>query len=253
MEISKSKISRLASLSSRKMRRKYGMFLVEGTKCVIDTLESFDLEILCATEGWIENNSSLTERYADRVFTAKEQDLRKISAMQSVPEAVAAFRIPDNADADNPEIDETELYLLLDDIQDPGNMGTIIRTADWFGIRTVFASKGTVDIYNSKCVQATMGSLSRVKVVYTDLSGLIEENPQIPVYGTLLDGKNIFTESHGKSGFIVFGNEGNGISQELRKRISKPLLIPPYDPASHGESLNVAASVAIVLSVFRNG
>jgi len=251
MEISKSKINKLSSLSSRKMRLKHGLFLVEGHKSVIDTLGVFNLSILCATDKWIAENKALAEAYGNSIVSCNEYEMRKISSLQSLPEVVAAYRLP--SPTDSVTIDEKELYLMLDDIQDPGNMGTIIRTADWFGIKTVLASPGCVDIYNSKCIQATMGSLARVKVIYTDLKDIILSYASMPVYGTLLEGDNIYDSKISGNGFLIFGNEGNGISPVLRELITCPLLIPPYNPESHGDSLNVAASAAIVLSIFRHG
>ena len=137
-------------------------------------------------------------------------------------------------------------------IQDPGNLGTIMRTAHWFGIDRIYASRDTVDIFNPKTVQSTMGSLGRVEIVYCDLGELMDKNPDMPVYGTLLDGKNIYKATLGEHGFIIMGNEGKGISESLRKRITSPLLIPPYDYSNHSESLNVAIATAVTLSQFRS-
>ena len=142
---------------------------------------------------------------------------------------------------------------LLDGVQDPGNLGTIIRTADWFGIDTIFASSTTVDVFNPKTVQSTMGSLSRVNVFYTDLTALLASHRDMPSYGTFLNGKDTYKYKTENRGFLIMGNEGNGISDEVRKLVAHPLFIPPYNPDAHGESLNVAIATAIALSNFRFG
>ena len=147
-----------------------------------------------------------------------------------------------------PTLEKNKLYLLLDEIQDPGNLGTIIRTCDWFGIYDIFASPNTVDVYSPKVVQATMGSLSRVKVHYLDLVKLLETNQDFKVIGTLLDGKPLYEEKNVKEAFLIMGNEGKGISEELKKYIDIPLTIPPVNPVNHPDSLNVSIATAIVLS-----
>ena len=151
------------------------------------------------------------------------------------------------------DIDEnlvaSSLNIVLDNIQDPGNLGTIIRLADWFGIRDIFASKTSVDVYNHKVVQATMGAIARVKVHYGDLEALFEKYPDLTVYGTFLDGKNIYTSELGKQGFVVFGNEGQGIGAKVAKHVDSRLLIPKAKTAG-SESLNVGVAAAITISEF---
>lgn len=250
MEISKSKISLFSSLSTKKMRQKHRLFIVEGEKSVVDSIGSFDVVWICATTEWIGKHDKLIIQFEDKIYEVSESEMRKISSLHTAPEVLAILRLPEqNTEI---EINQNELYLMLDGIQDPGNMGTIIRTADWFGINTIIASPTCVDIYNTKCIQSTMGSLARVNVVYKCLSEVIDSQPDMPVYGTLLTGKNIYHTKLGNNGFIIFGNEGNGISEELRGKITTPLLIPPYNPHSHAESLNVASAVAVTLSIFRN-
>lgn len=251
MELSKTKSAIYSSLSSKKMRQKHGLFLAEGEKCALDTLGAFELEALIATEEWLKRNFRLVDKYSDKILTSTPSLINKITTLVSPPEVMAVFNIP-NDDVSTINIANNKMYLMLDGIQDPGNLGTIIRTADWFGIDTIIASKDTVDVYNPKVVQSTMGSLKRMKVVYTDLTDVILFNPSMPVYGMLLDGKNIYkTKLDSTHGFIIMGNEGNGISEDLRKRITHPLLIPPYDSKNHPESLNVAIATAITLSFFR--
>lgn len=251
MELSKTKTSQLSSLSSKKMRDKYGLFIAEGNKCVADMLGAFPLDCIVATEEWQECHKDIVENIGEKILTASTDIIRKISSMVTPPEVLAAFKIPDDRGPEFQSLDRRKLYLLLDGIQDPGNLGTIIRTADWFGIDTIFASKNTVDLFNPKVVQSTMGSLHRVKVFYCDLSHLILECGDMPVYGTLLDGENIFSSSLENHGFLIMGNEGQGISDRVRMLIDRPLLIPPYCSEKHAESLNVAIATAIALSMFR--
>lgn len=250
MELSKTKSAIYSSLSSKKMRQKHGLFLAEGEKCALDTLGAFDLETLIATDQWIARNNRIAAQYPGKISTASPSAINKITTLVSPPDVIAVFRLPDDDSTIN--IADDKLYLMLDGIQDPGNLGTVIRTADWFGIDTIIASKDTVDLYNPKVVQSTMGSLKRVRVLYANLESVISSNPEMPVYGMLLEGKNIYeTKLDSSHGFIVMGNEGNGISDEVRKKITQPLLIPPYNPDSHPESLNVAIATAITLSLFR--
>lgn len=251
MELSKTKTSLYSSLSAKKMRQKHGLFLAEGEKCALDTLGAFPLECLVVTKEWLEGNRRLMADCSDRVAVASADSIRKITTLVSPPEVIAVFRLPDENGA-GVEIDKDKLYLMLDGVQDPGNLGTIIRTADWFGIDTIIASKDTADVFNPKVVQSTMGSLKRVRVVYADLIEILELNGKMPVYGLLLDGESIYrSEYNHKGGFIVMGNEGNGISPSIRKMVTHKLLIPPYDKERHPESLNVAVATAITLSWFR--
>ncbi len=251
MELSKAKIELYASLSSKKMRQKHGLFLVEGEKCVRDTLGRFPLECLIMAKELLEQDIDLANDYPDKLRLVSNSVIGKISSLSTPPRLIAVFQLPEE-DNDIPSIDAKKLYLVLDGIQDPGNLGTIIRTADWFGIDTIFASLNTVDVYNPKVVQATMGSLKRVKVIYADLTKIIRKELNMPVYGMLLDGRNLYSSRDIKGGgFIIMGNEGNGISPDIRALITRPLLIPPYYPTQHPESLNVAIATAVTLSWFR--
>ncbi|MDO5446952.1 MAG: RNA methyltransferase [Prevotellaceae bacterium] len=223
--ISKAKIKLIKSLEYKKYRDKEGLFIAEGHKVVEEMKKAY----------------RCIETYDE------EDDVRKITFLQHPQGVVGIFEKPE-LDIDITSIDNTKLYLALDKIQDPGNLGTIIRVADWFGIDTIFCSADTVDCWSPKVVQATMGSLARVKVVYCDLSELID-NCNIPVFGTFLDGHNIYNEQLPANGIIVMGNEGNGISEALRSKISHRLLIPATRAGA--ESLNVAVATAITLSEFR--
>ena len=223
MELSKTKTGVYSSLSSARMRRRHGLFIVEGEKSVRDTLGHFELECLICLKGC----GDFPDVPADKVREASEADMKKISGLQTVPPVGAVNRQ-----------------------QDTGNLGTIVRTCHWFGIRRIFASRDTADVFNPKCVQSTMGSIAKVEVTYCDLPALFRENPSMPVYGLLLAGKDIFRAETGDCGFIVMGNEGNGISPEVRSHVTSPLLIPPAT-ADHAESLNVAVATAITLARFR--
>lgn len=251
MELSKTKAAIYSSLSSKKMRLKHRLFLAEGEKCALDTLGEYPLECLIASEEWLGHNHTLAGQYPDKIATATQTMIKKITTLVSPPDVIAVFKMPDT-ESEPINVDGDKLYLMLDGIQDPGNLGTIIRTADWFGVDTIFASKDTVDVFNPKVVQSTMGSLKRVRIHYTDLESIIDSNPGMPVYGMLLNGKNIYdTKIDASKGFIVMGNEGNGISETLREKINNPLLIPPYNADKHPESLNVAVATAVTLSLFR--
>ncbi len=250
MELSKSKQSIYSQLSKRKMRERYGLFLVEGYKSVGDTIGLFEIEAVIAVTGTMIPDNW---KCAGKIFEVTPATIKKISSLSTPPEVVAIFHIPDNNSQHNiPGPDQNKLYLLLDGIQDPGNMGTIVRTAHWFGIDRIYASKDTVDIYNPKTIQSTMGSLGKVEVIYCDLAALISSCPEFPVYGTLLEGENIYKATLKEHGFIIMGNEGNGISERLRLLVSSPLLIPPYHNENHPESLNVAIATAVTLSQFRS-
>ncbi len=264
IELSKTRIGVLATLGRRKMRNKHGLFLVEGAKSVRDIADSEKfaekINYLVATPESMDSALEIAERIAKRntghpeVFVASQDDMKKISSLSTAPDLLAVCYLPERKSQE--EILSSPLspglYLLLDDIQDPGNLGTIIRTAHWFGIKHIYASPSTVDIFNPKTIQSSMGSLGSVEVDYIELGELMNANPGIPVVGLLLDGENIFRTDLPASAFIVMGNEGNGISHLLREKITLPLTIPPFDPQDHSESLNVAIATAITLAQFRN-
>lgn len=249
MELSKARQSIYSQLSKRKMRDRHNLFVVEGRKSVEDTIGVFKAEAVITIdcdlvpESW--GCSGILQEVSRPV-------MEKISSLSTAPDVIAVYRIPEGFYDNVPDPCEGKLYLLLDGIQDPGNLGTIMRTAHWFGIDRIYASRDTVDIFNPKTIQSTMGSLGRVEIIYCDLAELVEKNPDMPVYGTLLDGENIYKATLGEHGFIIMGNEGKGISESLRKRITSPLLIPPYDYSNHSESLNVAIATAVTLSQFRS-
>ncbi|MCH5238921.1 MAG: RNA methyltransferase [Muribaculaceae bacterium] len=244
--LSKAKLKELKSLSSKKERDSRGLFLAEGHKCVVDMLEHFRLFNLICTPAWIEAHPSEAEKYYDRILTTDKRGMEIISSLNSLPDVIAVFCKPEGL-TQIPKVDDKKLYLLLDEIQDPGNLGTIIRTCDWFGIYQIFASTTTVDAFNAKVVQASMGSLSRVSVEYLDLEALIDKNPEIKVIGTLLDGVSLKEVKNIDAGFLLMGNEGKGISEALKRRINVPVTIMPSNPFQHPDSLNVAIATAIAL------
>lgn len=247
--ISKSLLKLINSLEQRKFRKETGLFVAEGGKTVQDLL---DLGLACtniiATEEWLKShkiNTTVT------ITVVSEDEMKKASFLRT-PQGILALFKQQIHEADLTAL-EHELCLGLDNIQDPGNMGTIIRIADWFGIKNIYCSNGTVDIYNPKTVQATMGAIGRVKVHYTDLPQLITSlNNRAPVYGTFLDGENIYSRPLSDKGLIIMGNEGNGISSECEKHIKERLLIPNYPAGCKtSESLNVSVATAIICSEFR--
>lgn len=252
MRISKTKLSAYAALDRKKMRDRSGLFRAEGVKCVEELLKRFDIESIVCCGG------DVVRRFAEKtdirlVLEADESEIRKLSSLSTPSTVVGIFRM-DNEFRNLAEIAaEDSPALLLDGIQDPGNLGTIIRTCDWFGIRHIFASRETADFYNPKVVQSTMGSLARTDIIYCDLVELVRlygDNKRI--FGTFMEGSSIYHTDFGRSPWIVMGNEGNGISERLTRLINERITIPPTDLYSCPESLNVGIATAITLSVFRN-
>ena len=233
----------LKSLDTGKGRRQTGLFLAQGTKCVLDTIGHFHADAIYATAEWTEAHPEAEAEIVSRA------DIKSISTLVTAPDVVAVYSIPEPA---MPSPDAGQLYLALDRVQDPGNLGTIIRVADWMGVRTIYASSDTADVWSPKVVQATMGAIARVGVHYIDsLASFLKAFP-LPVYATSLDGENIYTSSLPSSAIIVMGNEGSGISPETSAAATHKLYIPSYPPGEPtSESLNVAIATAITLSEFR--
>lgn len=245
--LSKNKIKYIRSLELKKNRKEEQVFVAEGHKLVGDLLGYFPCRLLIATSGWLKANHTVA---ADEIIKVTQEELSRAS-LQKTPQEVLAVFVQPSYDL-NPEVIKDSLCLALDDVQDPGNLGTIIRLADWFGIEHIFCSTGTADVYNSKTVQATMGALARVKVHYCSLPQLIERLADAPVYGTFLNGNVIYGESLSDHGLIVMGNEGKGVSFEVEKLINKRLYIPNFPQEREtSESLNVAIATAVVCSEFR--
>ena len=253
MAISKNQIKFVRQLEQKKYRRREGLFVAEGTKVVGDLLAHYQPHSVYATEEWLAKNTSSISHHPSSVFTVTDEELRRISFLQHPQQVLALFPLPTMAAANfSLFTDHFSLSIALDGIQDPGNLGTIIRIADWFGIEQIICSEDTVDAWNPKVIQATMGSIARVNIIYINLSDFIDTlPPDYPVYGTLLDGDNIYTQPLTPHGLIVMGNEGNGISPEIRQKINRRLFIPSYRTDDTAESLNVAIATAITCAEFR--
>ena len=228
--ISKAQIKLVRSLQQKKYRDELGLFVAEGAKCVDELRKSFELVHLYR-EG---ENATRTE-------------IEQMSGLRTPQGVVGVFRKSEDSEYS----EDSDLILALDGIQDPGNLGTIIRTCDWFGVHDIVCSLDTADCYNPKVVQATMGALARVRVHYVDLPAWLQEQ-SCPIIGTLLEGKDMYENPLPKEGIIVMGNEGNGISAAVRQLVSHPIRIPSYPKnAETSESLNVSIATAIVLAEFR--
>ena len=246
--ITKARIKLIKSLEQRKKRNIHQLFVAEGPKLVEELLATMQPSYIAATQEWWDKNKSLIKS-ACEADTITPEELQKTSLLQTPQQVIALFPIPQHKFCH--EVAQHELCLALDGVQDPGNMGTILRIADWFGIHNVICSEDTVDVYNPKAVQATMGALARVKVHYTNLNELFRQG-NTPIYGTLLDGKNIYEQELGQNGYIVMGNEGKGLSPAIRELVTQKLYIPNYPiGAKTTESLNVAIATSIVCSEFR--
>ncbi|WP_333808887.1 TrmH family RNA methyltransferase [Flavobacterium sp.] len=238
--VSKNQIKLITSLQQKKYRKQEQLFFAEGVKVVQELLNSnFELQDLFTTK-----QDFLTVP-KNKVHAISDTELKKISALTTPNTCLAVFKIPKAKD-----IVEKGLIVALDDVRDPGNLGTIIRLCDWFGIETLFCSEESVDIYNPKVVQATMGSISRVNVVYGNLETFLTQT-KLPVFGTFMDGKNMYQEELPKEGIIIMGNEANGISSSVEKLVSKRIAIPRFGNLQITESLNVATATAIILSEFK--
>lgn len=243
--ISKNQIKFIRSLELKKNRKRESLFVAEGPKVIEELLKLKTPHTIIATKEWIDNNPKISN-----VIEVSERELESASLLKTPQQVLALFAIETTVQDLN--IDNNKLYLALDGIQDPGNLGTIIRIADWFGIDTIYCSNETVDVYNPKVIQATMGSIARVKVIYTDLCNLISNlSDEMPVYGTFLDGSDIYKNELTPNGIIVMGNEGKGITKELKSLITNKLLIPSFSIGDTAESLNVAIATAITCSEFK--
>ena len=236
--ITKNQVKFVRSLGRKKERDEAHVFLAEGEKCVSELMGKFSLVLRADATN------------------ATPLELEQMSQLRAPQGVIAVFRQPEEEQVSLAQQASSELVLALDGVQDPGNLGTIIRTADWFGVHHIFCSRETADCWSPKVVQATMGALARVHVHYVDLPAeLSTPNFPFPIYGTLLDGRNIYEKAalpDKQHGVIIMGNEGNGISAELRSLITHPLFIPPYPlGAETSESLNVSIATAVILAEFR--
>jgi len=245
MEISNADIKMINALSKSHGRKKYHAFLVEGVKMVAEVLESdIEVRLIAATKPWVEQNPQYAQD--DNLRMISERELKKMSNFSTSNQVLVVAQKPEEMGL---EITDDELVLVLDTIQDPGNMGTIIRTADWYGINKIICSKETVDAYSPKVVQSSMGSVFRSQIYYTDLVDFLKKQNK-PIYGSLLNGENIYHLDLQTSGFIVIGNESKGISPQVQKLITQAVYLPS-EKTSKAESLNAAIACGIILAEFR--
>lgn len=247
--ISKSRIKLVNSLEQKKFRKREGLFVAEGPKLVNDLLSILPCQWMAHTQQYAKPSSICFPIEQEEICTPDE--LQKLSFLTTPQQVIALFSLPQHEF--NPQLPAQELCLALDGVQDPGNLGTIVRLADWFGIRHIFCSPTTADIYSPKAIQATMGAIARVNLYYTDLVELIkQQESNTPIYGTLLDGNNVYQEDLQQKGLLIMGNEGNGLSQEVRALLTHKLFIPSFPPDSPtSESLNVGVATAILCAEFR--
>ena len=236
--LSKSQIKLITSLKQKKYRQQEGLFVAEGLKTIKELLNSsLKLYHVFTTESFNINAENET------IITEKE--LKKISFLTTPNKALAVFKIPEATDINN-----NKLIVALDDVRDPGNLGTIIRLCDWFGVLDLVCSEATVDCFNPKVIQATMGSITRVNISYLNLENFLKEN-ETEVFGAFMDGKNVYKSELPNKGILVLGNEANGISATIETLINKRISIPRFGQLQATESLNVATATAILLSEFK--
>lgn len=276
--LSKNKQKLLRLLAAKKHRDEMGLFIAEGPKVVADLLPAFACHLLFATRDWLERNAQQISSgviTADEIIELTQSELEQASLLKTPRDVLAVFRRPEFSavqgapvakagDASSLqdaasfpqnllELPLRELVLALDGVQDPGNLGTIIRIADWFGITHIFCSRDTADAYAPKTVQATMGAIGRVSVHYVSLTDFFKAcGADVPVYGTFLDGENLYSQELTSHGIVVMGNEGNGISDDVAQAVNRRLFIPSFPPERPtSESLNVAIATAITCAEFR--
>ena len=247
--LSKAKVKYIHSLEIKKFRNEHRSFVAEGNKLVADMLQAFECELLIAKPSWMATQGDIP---AIELLVAEEEDIRKASLQKNPQDVLAVFKLPewDITDISPRE----ELVIALDGIQDPGNLGTIVRLADWFGIAHIVCGTDTADVFSPKAIQATMGALAHVKVHYTDLEAFLrtQASQGIPLYGTFLDGENIYGKTLSENGILVMGNEGNGIRPAIESLVNERLYIPNYpEGQATSESLNVAIATAVVCAEFR--
>ena len=263
--ISKAQIKLVKSLQQKKYRDETNLFVAEGEKCVEELRKGFELEYVVIEEGLEVNQSVFCQAKPVCILSAKRSEIEQMSGLKTPQGVIGVFKKAKwSNNPINDQMVNDQMVLVLDGIQDPGNLGTIIRTCDWFGVHTVLCSQDTADCYNPKVVQATMGALARVHVHYLNLpewlNSQMVNDQMVNVFGTLLDGRNMYdvlphhpiTDNRSPLTVIIMGNEGNGISQAVRPYITHPIRIPSYpENAETSESLNVSIATAIVLAEFR--
>ena len=240
MSISKNQLKLITSLSQKKYRQKHNLFIAEGVKVLNELLNStFEIETLFCTDDF---EATISE---EKVVRISETELKKVSTLKSPNKALGIFKIPKEKAVQN-----SGLTIALDAINDPGNLGTIIRLCDWFGVTQLVCSKDTVDCYNQKVVQASMGSLTRVSIHYTDLENYITKS-NLDTFIADMDGENVYKTKLPKEGILIMGNEANGVSEEIKSLLQHKISIPRFGETQETESLNVATATAILLSEFK--
>ncbi len=240
MSLSKNQLKLITSLGQKKYRQKHKLFVAEGIKVVREFLQSsFELHSLFTT------NNAFQGIPSNKVFQISSADLHKISSLKTPNKVLALFHIPEEVDYSN-----SDLYVALDSVNDPGNLGTIIRLCDWFGIEHLLCSKETVDCFNSKVVQASMGSLTRVSIHYLDLIPTFQKLQKL-VFIADMDGENVYTSELPSEGILVLGNEANGVSVEIKNAANRVVSIPRFGSLKETESLNVATATAVLLIEFK--
>ena len=249
--LSKNKIKFISALKKKKFRHEYNLFLAEGNKLIKEIASSgFHIRLLCATQEWIDTSGHIVDTHAKEIIPVTQEALNKISSLKTPDQVLAVVEQPHYG------LEESELLqdisLVLEQINDPGNLGTIIRIADWFGIQNVICSPDTVEVYNPKVIQSTMGSICRVKIHYRDLPELLtrfQQQEDFPVYGTVMEnGENIYHAHLTNRGLLIMGNESHGISQAIQPLITHYLSVPNFspNPAKNPESLNVSVTAGII-------
>ena len=263
--ITNAQIKTIASLKQKKYRNELNMFVIEGRKMTEELLKSnFQIINICAAKQWIDDNQELIDRSnidKNIILEATDKDIARMSNLSTPDIVLAVVKQPSNNNrlplftkkSENNSLTDkpAKLVLALDGINNPGNLGTIIRIAAWFGIKDIVCSENTVDCYNPKVLQSTMGAIFHTNVVYTDLQAYLEQNIHTNIYGTvLLNGKNIYDQPLKKEGIIIIGSESHGISKEILPYINNPLTIPSFSENKNVESLNASVACGIVLSEF---
>ena len=240
MSLSKNQFKLITSLQQKKQRVKHNMFVAEGVKVVKELLaSSYKVVNLFVIDGYDGDFG------VDNVNSISEADLKRISCLKSPNKVLGVFEIPEKT-----ALISKGLIVALDDINDPGNLGTIIRLCDWFGVQQIMCSENTVDCYNQKVVQATMGSMARVRLRYTNLEMYLQ-NVNTPIFAADMNGDNVYKTRLPKEGVLVMGNEANGLSEGIRGIVQHKISIPRFGNLQQTESLNVATATAILLSEFK--
>jgi len=246
--LTQNEVKTIRSLQQKKYRNIHKRFVAEGPKLIEELIG----EKICAKKEWLAGNSERIQKEEIPFTLVSDKELIRISGMTTPNDVLAVIRIPEESVP--PETFTNELILALDDIKDPGNLGTIVRTADWFGINHIVCSENSVDCYNPKVVQATMGSVARVNIYYANLKNFLEKNAgKVSIFGAYTDGEDVYTIKPTDCGIIVIGNESGGISGELEPFIQHRISIPSYRTPGekHSESLNASVAAAILCYAFR--